>query len=56
MTTERTAWLVVGVAGTASGVIAGVSQGVTASAVVAICAVAGVAAGLVSRMLHAEQA
>jgi len=58
MTTEITAWLVVSIAGISSGVIAGVQQRVTASAVLAICAVALAAAAIVFRLLprHADHA
>ena len=56
MSTETCAWLVVGVAGISSGVIAGLQQHVTASAVIAISAVIATAAVIVSRLLprHAE--
>lgn len=56
MTTETSAWLVVGVAGTFCGVIAGLQQPVTSAAVIAIFAVVAVAAIIVSRILprHAD--
>jgi hypothetical protein len=58
MTTETTAWLVVGIAGISSGVIAGIQQHVTAAPILAICAVAAVAAAIVFRILprHADHA
>jgi uncharacterized membrane protein YjjP (DUF1212 family) len=56
MSTETSAWLVVGVAGTFCGVIAGLQQPVTPAAVIAIFAVVAVAAIIVSRILprHAD--
>jgi ABC-type nickel/cobalt efflux system permease component RcnA len=51
MNTETTAWLIVGVAGTCSGVIAGLQHRLTAGSVVAITAVLAIAAGAVFRIL-----
>jgi hypothetical protein len=56
MNTETCAWLVVGVAGISSGVIAGLSQHVTAGAVVAISAVVATAAVIVARLLPRQAA
>jgi hypothetical protein len=56
MRPETTAWLIVSVAGISSGVIAGIQNQVTATAVIAIAAVVAIAAGVVSRVLprHAD--
>jgi hypothetical protein len=56
MTTQARAWLVVGIAGTFCGVIAGLQQRVTPGAVIAISAVAVSAAIIVARILprHAD--
>jgi hypothetical protein len=51
MTIETTAWLVVSVAGIASGVIAGLQPRVTAGAIIAISTVVAVAAGIVTWLL-----
>jgi hypothetical protein len=58
MNTEATPWLVVGVAGIACGVIAGVQHHVTLGSVAAIGAIAMAATGLVSWILprHADHA
>jgi uncharacterized membrane protein YjjP (DUF1212 family) len=56
MSTETSAWLVVSVAGTSCGVIAGLQQHVTAGALISISAVVAVAATIISRILprHAD--
>jgi hypothetical protein len=56
MTAEKTAWLVTGVAGISSGVIAGVQHTVTTTSLLAISAVVVVAVGILSRILprHAD--